>query len=446
MLASGPTVVPATDRDPTLAEQHRLRERDHAAGAERVERAGAAMARADRAEPRHTGPGGVDRVSRDALDVLAQHRARIRRWRTRTRFRSVSGCSTTSPRWATFADALRLGIDEVAATGRLDRDVEFVERQSRGLALGERGRGRARLRRARQRGRGRDRRSVDLRQRTHRRAIVRRGPHSRDQLLGRRAHARVQDHVADLQHQAPDDALVDARSRARSCGRSAARSRRRPRSTTSGSSSTALVSVTSSCLFSSAQSSSNRSRIRKIAGIRCFSASSSRKLTNSGSAPETARGDPVALLGRGEVGAEEEHLQVAVLGDRVGELAELLADLVELAVLLGDAEQGVGVDARDLLHYRPPPGCRCRPGRRSRPRRAPPRPAASGRRRRATCGSPSRWRARSGRRPPCGSARASAASRPRCRGGPRRPAPRASPCRSAVASAFAASAALRPGR
>ena len=36
----------------------------------------------------------------------------------------------------------------------------------------------------------------------------------------------------------------------------------------------------------------DRSRIRKIAGIRCFSASSSRKLTSSGSAPETARRIP----------------------------------------------------------------------------------------------------------------------------------------------------------
>jgi branched-chain amino acid transport system substrate-binding protein len=33
-------------------------------------------------------------------------------------------------------DTLRLGIDEVAATGRLDREVEFVERQSRGLPSG----------------------------------------------------------------------------------------------------------------------------------------------------------------------------------------------------------------------------------------------------------------------------------------------------------------------
>ncbi len=35
-----------------------------------------------------------------------------------------------------FAKAMRIGIDEVAATGRLDRDVELVERQSRGLPSG----------------------------------------------------------------------------------------------------------------------------------------------------------------------------------------------------------------------------------------------------------------------------------------------------------------------
>jgi ABC-type branched-subunit amino acid transport system substrate-binding protein len=35
-----------------------------------------------------------------------------------------------------FARALRLGFDEVAASGRLDRDIEFVERQARGLPSG----------------------------------------------------------------------------------------------------------------------------------------------------------------------------------------------------------------------------------------------------------------------------------------------------------------------
>jgi ABC-type branched-subunit amino acid transport system substrate-binding protein len=35
-----------------------------------------------------------------------------------------------------FAKTLRLGIDDVAATGRLDRDVELVERQARGLPSG----------------------------------------------------------------------------------------------------------------------------------------------------------------------------------------------------------------------------------------------------------------------------------------------------------------------
>jgi branched-chain amino acid transport system substrate-binding protein len=35
-----------------------------------------------------------------------------------------------------FTDALRLGLDEVAATGRLDREFEFVEDQARGLPSG----------------------------------------------------------------------------------------------------------------------------------------------------------------------------------------------------------------------------------------------------------------------------------------------------------------------
>jgi ABC-type branched-subunit amino acid transport system substrate-binding protein len=35
-----------------------------------------------------------------------------------------------------FTDALRLGLDEVAATGRLDREIEFVEDQARGLPAG----------------------------------------------------------------------------------------------------------------------------------------------------------------------------------------------------------------------------------------------------------------------------------------------------------------------
>src|SRR5580700_11846561 len=35
-----------------------------------------------------------------------------------------------------FAASMRLGIDEVAASGRLDRDVEFVEQHARGLPSG----------------------------------------------------------------------------------------------------------------------------------------------------------------------------------------------------------------------------------------------------------------------------------------------------------------------
>ena len=81
-------------------------------------------------------------------------------------------------------------------------------------------------------------------------------------------------------------------------------------------------------------------RIRKITGIRCFSISSSRKLTSSGSASAIACFEALALLGRGEVGAEEEELQVAVVRERVGELAELLADRVELPLLLAPPRTG----------------------------------------------------------------------------------------------------------
>src|SRR3954447_21956398 len=59
---------------------------------------------------------------------------------------------------------------------------------------------------------------------------------------------------------------------------------------------------------------------------------------------------PVLLLGRREVGREEEHLQLARLVERVGELAELLAHQVDLVLLLRDLEQRAGVDGGDLLH------------------------------------------------------------------------------------------------
>ena len=98
---------------------------------------------------------------------------------------------------------------------------------------------------------------------------------------------------------------------ARPSGRSAARLSSPILLTTAGSSSTALVTVTSMRRFSCFQSSSNWRRMRKISGIRPFSISSSRKLTSSGSAPAIARFSPVDLLRRGEVGAEEEDLQVA---------------------------------------------------------------------------------------------------------------------------------------
>src|SRR5215204_2143594 len=56
------------------------------------------------------------------------------------------------------------------------------------------------------------------------------------------------------------------------------------------------------------------------------------------------------LLGRGEVGTEEEELHLLVLRERVGELAELLANHVELPLVLGHPEEGVRIYAGDLLH------------------------------------------------------------------------------------------------
>src|SRR4029079_3155163 len=58
------------------------------------------------------------------------------------------------------------------------------------------------------------------------------------------------------------------------------------------------------------------------------------------------------LLLRREVGREEKDRKLAVLLERVGELAELILDQVELVVLPGDLEQRPRVDLCDLLHYR----------------------------------------------------------------------------------------------
>src|SRR4051795_7514225 len=60
--------------------------------------------------------------------------------------------------------------------------------------------------------------------------------------------------------------------------------------------------------------------------------------------------EAVLLLLRREVRGEEEQRQVAGLLDGLGELRELLLDLVELVLLLGDREQRARVDLGDLLH------------------------------------------------------------------------------------------------
>jgi hypothetical protein len=55
------------------------------------------------------------------------------------------------------------------------------------------------------------------------------------------------------------------------------------------------------------------------------------------------------LLGR-EVRREEEGLQLAAVVQRVGELADLVAHVVQLVVLGGDLVQRPRVDLGDLLH------------------------------------------------------------------------------------------------
>src|SRR4051794_36157465 len=60
--------------------------------------------------------------------------------------------------------------------------------------------------------------------------------------------------------------------------------------------------------------------------------------------------EPVPLLLRREVRREEEQRQVAGLLERLGELLELLLDLVEAVLLLRDLEQRARVDLGELLH------------------------------------------------------------------------------------------------
>ena len=87
-----------------------------------------------------------------------------------------------------------------------------------------------------------------------------------------------------------------------------------------------------------------------MTGMRCFSISSSRKFRTTRLGVLERALQAVLLLLGGEVGREEEDRQLAVLLERVGDLAELLADDVELVVLLGDLEQRARVDLGDLLH------------------------------------------------------------------------------------------------
>jgi hypothetical protein len=64
-------------------------------------------------------------------------------------------------------------------------------------------------------------------------------------------------------------------------------------------------------------------------------------------------GHALLLLLAREVRREEEDLQVAIFGQGVGELAELVVHSVEHVVLLGDLEERPGVDLSDLFHSPP---------------------------------------------------------------------------------------------
>ena len=121
-------------------------------------------------------------------------------------------------------------------------------------------------------------------------------------------------------------------------------------SVVASSSSIALVTCTGSTLFASAHSRSYSRLMRNITGIRWFSISSFRNSTNASSAPSSSPSQRLLLLGGGEVRREEEQLQLAVLFQRVGELTELLAQLLHLALLLGHLEQRATVYLGQLLH------------------------------------------------------------------------------------------------
>ena len=152
----------------------------------------AAMARTDRAEPRDAVPRGVDRVARDAPDVLAQHRDKDTAMAERRTgaFRSASGCSTTSRRGATCSPT-RCGS---GSTRSRRRAASIASRVRRATVA----------RPARRAARHEVVRAFDELDDEGVVAIVgpsisdnalivgaavRRGAHPRDQLLGRRAHA-----------------------------------------------------------------------------------------------------------------------------------------------------------------------------------------------------------------------------------------------------------------
>jgi len=90
--------------------------------------------------------------------------------------------------------------------------------------------------------------------------------------------------------------------------------------------------------------------MRKITGMRCFSIQQLEEVQEFGVGAAHGALDPLALLGRGEVGAEKEDLKIAVALHRLGELVQLVMDAVQLVLLLGHLEQRLGVYAGYFLH------------------------------------------------------------------------------------------------
>src|SRR3954447_17339037 len=166
------------------------------------------------------------------------------------------------------------------------------------------------------------------------------------------AHARVQDHVANLQHDPPEDVLVDV-------GLELDRLAR-------------LLLDLLSHLLDEVRGQVDRARQLHLEAallLRPHLVEPAPDAHDRGHAvllreqleevdefrlrPRDNPSDALALLGRREVGAEQKYLQITVFRDRVSDLAELVVDLVQLSLVPGDLEQRLGIYPRDFFHQPP---------------------------------------------------------------------------------------------